>query len=159
VSAAANERRLRRIEGTSGTQLDEWVAAVHAIDRERRAALTLAKLAQDLVEIEPPSREPVREESPPSPDHPPVPPPRSGRRPWGPGNRPGVHDVLTPEQVLQLEWIDSAPVDSNPCLPPEHRPFWPKGEVAPYPHGNFIFPSYARGAEDAADDETPGGEA
>ncbi len=125
------------------------MTAVREIDREHRAAATLARFAQVLAGIDPPAPVPSREEPPPA--QPSIPPPRSNRRPWGPGHRPGVHDVLTWKEALQLEWIVETPVEANPCLSAEDQSLRPKNWVAPYSNGDFIFPSYAQEAEEAAD--------
>jgi hypothetical protein len=105
VSAAGNDRRLHRMEGTSGTQLDDWVAAVREIDREQRAAMALARFAQELAGVERLPQEPLRDESPPPRAPQVAAPPPPGRPVWGPDNRPGVHDVLTWEEAMRYFWL------------------------------------------------------
>jgi hypothetical protein len=106
VTHAANHRALERLERTSGAKDDGWLKAVYALDRERRAALALAKFAQELAGVEPPALEPVRDEPPPPRAHPFAAPPPPRRPVWGPNNRPGPHDVLTWEEVMQVPWIE-----------------------------------------------------
>ena len=105
--------------------VDEWMAAVYEIDRWQRAALALARFAQELVSVAPPLAlggvaPPLAlgGVAPPLADAAPVPDapshqhaaadaaPLPGRPVWGPDNRPGVHDVLTWEEVMRLPWIE-----------------------------------------------------
>ena len=82
-----------------------------------------------------------------------------GRPVWGPDNRPGVHDVFTWDQVLQLEWIIETPVEeANLPATTEGQLPKPKNWVAPWSNGDFVFPSYAQEAEDAADGGASDGE-
>ena len=96
--------------------VDEWMAAVYEIDRWQRAALALARFAQELVSVAPPLAlggvAPPLADAAPVPDAPShqhaaaVAAPLPGRPVWGPDNRPGVHDVLTWEEVMRLPWIE-----------------------------------------------------
>jgi hypothetical protein len=68
--------------------------------------LALVAYAQELAGTEPPSSEQVRDEQT-LPRASPLAAPLSPSRPiWGGNNRPGVHDVLTWEEVMRIPWIN-----------------------------------------------------
>jgi hypothetical protein len=106
VSEAVHARRLRRMERTRGAKDNEWLTALREIDRQQRAALALVKFAQALAGLPPPAPVPPREETSPCVEPVAAPPPQNRARVWGPNNRPGVHDVLTWEEVMRLPWIE-----------------------------------------------------
>jgi hypothetical protein len=112
-------RRLEGLERSAGAARGGWFAAVYRLDRERRAALALARFAQTLAGTEKPppvepSTEPSSEPSPGLSAAPRVLPPCRGPRAWGKDNRPGPHDVLTWEEVLRLPWLDANAADDLP---------------------------------------------
>ncbi len=108
MSIASHAGRLRRIAGARGTQIGDWMAAVYEVDRQYRAKQALDRSAQEPGGVAPPMAETApAHETPSSQLASAAAKPISPARPvWGPDNRPGVHDVLTWEEVMRLPWIE-----------------------------------------------------
>lgn len=141
VSQVGNARRLQRMERMGGAKDGEWLTAVREIGREQRAALALVKLAQALAGTPPPATPmPVREETP----RPVEPSPAPGRESAPPVISGSTNDPYSSAYIRP--WVQEA-------VAPE-MPDGPDMPTGPWAHWGFEPPpSYARDAEEGADDE------
>ena len=112
MNHASNRRALDCLLQKRRKKHNPWLEAVFASDRETRAALALAEVAQILAGTEKikaarfaASSVGSTTEAAPGVDHP---PPRNRRPVWSKTVRPGPHDVLTWDEAMQVPWIEGS---------------------------------------------------
>lgn len=99
----SHARRIGRVERRDAPKAPSWMEELYAMDREERAVRAVTKFAQELAGFPPPPPpvqvETFRIEA--------LPPPPPVHRPrWTKDIRPGPHDVLTWDEVLQVPWME-----------------------------------------------------
>jgi hypothetical protein len=158
MSIAGHRRRLKSLERANAS--DGWREAMFRREQEKLAAIAVIEFARalagtDKVAVRVASSSYDETAEPASRASNALPQDGGGR--WRSGRRPGPHDVLTWDEVMQLDWHDettaSGPQPPAAAEPTEEPPRRPKDWRDPWGGGSFLIPSYAREPGDAPDDE------